>query len=227
MFSIIDVPFEINASQLIEDFNIKIEADRAKDFEDFVKKVKRAGKPKAMFKDSFIESKGKDTVNFDGITFNSRTLRKNLDSIKRIFPFIVTCGREIDDIEIYPGDSEKLTWMNYLKGAIIMSGIRYLTAYITAKYKIPKLSYMGPGQGDSSVWPHEQVIELYSIFDNAEELIGVRLTESRLLTPLASAVAIFFPTEVDFDGCQLCHNETCEFRKAPFNKELWGSIEKD
>ncbi len=226
MFSIVDVPFDIHTVQLIEDFNVKISTDRIDDFENLIKDVKRICKPKAMVKASFIESKGKDTVDFDGRTFTSRILRKNLDSIERVFPFIVTCGTEIDDVEIDPDDSEKLMWMNYLKGALIKSGIQYLTAHITAKYKIPKLSYMGPGQGDSSVWPHEQIINLYSIFDNAEKRIGVRLTESLLLIPLASAVAIFFPTEVDFNACQLCHNETCDFRKAPFDSELWESIEK-
>ncbi len=224
MAVLIEIPFDLNARLLSEQFGLQASLDRVRELEDLIEEVRRIGKPKALYKVSFIEEKGEDTVKFDGVTFTSRALRKNLDKIERVFPFIVTGGAEIDAIEIGQGDSEKAMWLGCIKGAIVMASIQFLTEHITKKYRVSKLSFMGPGQGDPPIWPYEQLRELYSICGDVEELIGVRLTESLLMIPSASAAAIFFPTEVDFQGCQLCHNETCGFRLAPFDKRLWESI---
>jgi hypothetical protein len=224
MASFIEIPFDLNTSLLLEHFSIKPGTDRAKELEDLAKEVRTIAKPKALYKVSFIEEKGEDTIKLDGVTFTSRTLRKNLDKIERVFPFIFTCGAEIDDIETGQGDSEKTKWISYLKTTLARASIQFLRDHLAKVYRVSKLSYMGPGQADSTVWPFEQLRELYSIFGDAEGLIGVRLTESLLMIPYASAAGIFFPTEVDFQACQLCHSETCSFRKAPFNRELWESI---
>jgi len=224
MATFTEIPLDLNASLLSEQFGLQPSIDRAKELEDLIEEVGRIGRPKALYKVSFIEAKGEDTVTFDGVTFTSRALRKNLDKIERVFPFIVTGGAEIDAIEIDQGDSEKGKWLGCIKGAIVMASIQFLTEHITKRYGVSKLSFMGPGQGDPPIWPYEQLRELYSICGAVEELIGVRLTESLLMTPSASAAAIFFPTEVDFQGCQLCQNETCSSRIAPFDKRLWESI---
>jgi len=227
MGSFTEIPFDLSTNLLFERFGIQAGKDRVEELEGLIGEVKRIGKPKALYKVSFIEAKGDDTVKFDGVTFRSRTLRKNLDEIERVFPFVVTCGTEIDGIDIGQGDPEKEEWINGIKGALVMASIYFLMDRIAEKYKLPKLSYMGPGQGDASMWPYEQLRELYSIYGNAEALIGVRLTASLLMEPLASAAGIFFPAEVDFQACQLCHREVCDFRKAPFDKDLWASIHQD
>ena len=49
-----------------------------------------------MFKVSYIEDRGHDFVVIDGIKFTSRVLRINLEETYRVFPYIVTCGTEID-----------------------------------------------------------------------------------------------------------------------------------
>lgn len=224
MDSFTEIPFNLSTRLLFEWFGIQASKDRVEELEDIIGEVKRIGKPKALYKVSFIEAKGDDTVKFDGVTFRSRTLRKNLDEIERVFPFMVTCGIEIDGIDTGQGDSEKEKWINGIKGALVMASIYFLMDHIAEKYKLPKLSYMGPGQGDASMWPYEQLWELYSICGNTEELIGVSLTESLIMEPLASAAGMFFPAEVDFQSCRLCHREACDFRKAPFDKDLWASI---
>ena len=224
MIALTEIPFDLNTSQLFEHFGIQPGTDLARGLEDLVEEVRTIGKPKALYKVSFIEEKGEDTIKLDGVTFTSRALRKSLDKIERVFPFIVTGGPEIDDIEVGQGDSEKGKWLGYIKGTIVMACIQFLTEHIARMYGVSKLAFMGPGQGDPPIWPYEQLRELFSICGDVEDLIGVRLTESLLMTPSASAAAICFPTEVDFHGCQLCHNESCSSRLAPFDKGLWESI---
>jgi hypothetical protein len=227
MISLTDIPFALNMDQLFEQLRIKPGTSRAKEFEDLARKVQETGKPKALYKVSFIDEKGEDTVTLDGVTFKSLALRKNLDSVGRVFPYIATCGTEIDDIEVGQGNAHKKIWLSFLKGSLLQTGLEHLREHLAKRYRIPKLATMNPGSGDASVWPFEQQRELFSILGDVEKLIGVRLTKSLVIVPDMSVSGILFPTETDFQSCQLCHRENCHFRRAPFDKELWESMNKE
>ena len=222
-----EIPFAFNTNQLFEYFKIKPGSDRAKIFEDLVNEVRKIAKPKALYKEFFIEKKGEDTITIDSVTFTSLALRKNLESIVRVFPYVATCGIEIDDIEVGQGDFQKKMWISYLKGELLKASMRFLREQLAKRYKMSSLSSMNPGSGDASVWPFEQQKDLFTICGNVEELIGVRLTKSLALQPDMSVAGIFFPTEVDFQSCQLCHRENCHLRRASFNRELWDSINQN
>jgi hypothetical protein len=227
MVSFTEIPFALNTNQLFEYLRIEPGTDRAKEFEDLVNEVRKIGKPKALYKASFIDEKGEETITLDGVTFTSLALRKNLDSIERVFPYVATCGTEIDDIEIGQGDLQKKIWISFLKGSLLQASMQFLREHLTKRYGVSNLSSMNPGSGDASVWPFEQQRELFSMCGDVEELIGVRLTKSMVLVPDMSVAGILFPTEADFQSCQLCHRENCRFRRAPFDRELWESINQN
>ena len=227
MISFTDIPFALNTNQLFEYLRVKPGTDRAKEFEDLVGEVRQIGKPKALYKVSFIDEKGEDTITLDGVTFTSLALRKNLDSIERVFPYIATCGTEIDDIEIEQGDFRKRLWISFLKANLLEISIQHLREQLDKRYKVSELATMNPGSGDASVWPVEQQRDLFSIFGDVEKLIGVRSRKSLVIVPDMSVSGILFPTETDFQSCQLCHRENCRFRRAPFDRELWESISQN
>ncbi len=77
---------------------------------------------------------------------------------------------------------------------------------------------MNPGSLED--WPITQQKQLFSIFGNVEDLIGVKLTDSFLMIPRKSVSGIYFPTEVMFYSCQLCQRKNCEERQAPYDKSL-------
>jgi hypothetical protein len=224
MISFTDIPFALDAGQLMGSLRITPGTDRGEEFEEIVGEVREIAKPKALYRVSFIDEKGEDTVTLDGITFTSRALRKNLDSIERVFPYVATCGSEIDGIDPGPGDYRKKLWISFLKATLLERSIQYLGEQLERRYRVSKLSAMNPGSGDASVWPIEQQRELFSLFGDVEKHIGVRLTESLVMVPDMSVSGILFPTETDFQSCQLCHREDCRFRKAAFDRELWDSI---
>ena len=224
MVSLTDIPFTFNMNLLFGTLHITRNTDRAKEFEDLIDKVQAIAKPKALYKVSFIDEKGVDSVTIDGVRFTSRALRKNLDPIERVFPYIATCGTEMDDIKIEPGNIQKKMWISFLKSHLLQTSIFYLAGHLTQRYRVTHLSSMNPGSGDASVWPLEQEKELFSMCGNVEKLIGVKLTKSLVLVPDMSVAGIFFPTETNFESCQLCHREKCYLRRAPFDKELWESI---
>ncbi len=52
---------------------------------------------RAAFKVSYIEEKLEDAVIVDGIRFESRVLRKNLEDLGRVFPYVVTIGNGLEN----------------------------------------------------------------------------------------------------------------------------------
>jgi len=39
-----------------------------------------------------------------------------------------------------------------------------------------------------------------------------------------SVSGIVFPTETEFESCQVCHREDCPGRKAPFDETVWQAV---
>ena len=219
-----DIPFKLDINDLLKQNHIKEGSDYAVEFQNLVDMAEKTGKPKVLFKECFINKKGIDTVSIDRIAFRSHVLRKNLDSIERVFAYVVTCGKEVDGIEIPQGDFLREYWLDTIKQELLDFSRKYLDDYLSQQYNIEETASMQPGSGDISVWPIEQQKELFSLFGDVEKLIGVRLTDSFLMLPVKSISGIIFPSRIDFKSCQLCYRKKCSRRKTPFNKDLWKSM---
>ena len=48
--------------------------------------------PKVVFKTGYIDEKLSDGIILDGVRFTSTVLRKQLDGIERVFPYVMTIG---------------------------------------------------------------------------------------------------------------------------------------
>lgn len=222
-----DIPFRLDIDTLLKTNHVEEGTDDATEFHSLVDAVGKIGKPKVIFKECFIDKKGTDTISIGATTFRSHVLRRKLDTVERVFAYVATCGREVDGIEIPQEDFLQKYWLDTIKQTLLGFSRGYLNEHILRKYKVGKTASIQPGSGDTTVWPIEQQKELFAIFGDVEELIGVRLTDSFLMLPNKSVSGIIFPTEIDFKSCQLCHRENCQGRSAPFDKDLWESMQDD
>lgn len=213
------IPVQFDLEEMLKKWHLDRENEKSKDFQELVKQASDIARPKAIYAVSYVENKNGDTVNIDGIRFTSRVLRVNLDKIGRVFSFVVTCGTELDEIDT-ANNFLTLYWLDEIKSIVLDAGIDYLYEHIERQYKPGQMSQMNPGSGDVDVWPIEQQKELFSIFGNVEDLIGVHLTESYLMTPDKTVSGIYFPTEITFESCQLCQREVCSERGALYDPDL-------
>ena len=193
--------------------------------QELVEVARSIAKPKAVYKVSYVDDKDGDTVTIDGVRFTSRVLRINLDQVERVFPYIATCGTELEEIAVPSSDVMKSFCFDAIKTMVLRSAITYFSNRLTKRYALGKVSHMNPGSLES--WLLTQQKELFSLFGNAEELIGVRLTKSCVMFPLKSSSGIYFPTEVKFESCQLCPREKCIGRRAPYDPELAKRYRED
>jgi len=221
-----EIPFSLDVAALQQRLRIRPGSEDATEFARMVDTARRAARPKALYKESYVEHTGEDSVTLDGVTFTSRTLRMNLDGVHRVFPYVATCGRELDEMGLDGADPFRQYWLDTIKAALLSASLQYLKSHIDRTRALGKTSTMSPGAGDVGVWPIEQQRELFSLFGNVKDLIGVELTDSFLMIPNKSVSGIRFPTEVDFRSCQLCRRENCPSRSAPFDPALWESVRR-
>ena len=186
--------------------------------QELVEVTRSIAKPKVVYKVSYVDDKDGDTVTIDGVKFTSRVLRINLDQVERVFPYIATCGTELEEVAIPSRDLMKSFCFDAIKTIVLRLAVDYVSNRLIEYYALGKMSHMNPGSLES--WPITQQKELFSLFGNAEELIGVRLTKSCVMFPLKSVSGIYFPTEIEFASCQLCLREKCIGRRAPYDPEL-------
>lgn len=220
-----NIPFELDTESLGAKLHLQKGSDDAKELDALVETIRPHIRPKAVYIESYIEARGEDTVTIDGVTFTSRVLRANLESVERVFPFIATCGRGIDELDLTSGDFIKQFWIDTIKETALRSMVTYLNEHVNRRYALKKSSSMSPGSGDVGTWTIEQQKNLFTLFGNVSELIGVELTDSFLMIPNKSVSGIRFPTEIDFRTCQVCHRENCSSRSAPFDSSLWETYQ--
>jgi hypothetical protein len=178
--------------------------------------------PKAVCDVLYAESREGDSIVFDRVTFTSKVLTENLKDIHRVFPYIATCGTELED---FPGKAEDPLleyWIDTVKEMALHAAIETVRNWVETTYEIKQVSSMNPGSADAHVWPIRQQREMFSVFGNVEEIIGVKLTESHLMIPNKSVSGIYFPTDRAFINCTLCHREACPNRRAPFKGTVHG-----
>ncbi len=221
------IPFAFNLAELMKKVRVEPDSADGHDFKELVEKARGIASPKVLYKDCFIEVKGEETIIIEGITFTSRTLRVNTGNIDRVFPFVCTCGMEMEKKPFSNDDLLREYWWDTLKEALLRTGIAYFVEHLQGRYLIDRSSAMAPGSGDADVWPIQQQKELFSLLDGVTKLIGVVLTDSFLMVPNKTISGIRFPAERDFRTCQVCHREVCPNRSALFDEALWRSLQHD
>ena len=225
MEALTHIPFELDLLTLMRRVHVAPDADDAAAFASLVSRAREVARPKALFAEAFIAARGENTVQIDGITFTSRLLRQNLDRVERVFPYVATCGRELDTVELPRGDVLTAFWWDTIKAAVLGAARAHLHAHLAQRFRLGKTATMSPGSGDVDTWPIEQQRELFALLGGVRPHIGVELTESCLMIPNKTVSGIVFPTEKDFRTCQVCHREICPNRSAPFDEALWRSLQ--
>ncbi|MEW6622933.1 MAG: vitamin B12 dependent methionine synthase [Bacillota bacterium] len=213
-----EMNFKIDIEELLKTLHIRPGSEHEKRVELLVQDAELIARPKALYRAAYIDDKGDNFVIIDGIKFKSRVLRVNLDSVNRVFPYIATSGREIEEwSETLEGMLEKY-WADVIKEKALRAAIMTLESHLVNTFKLGHISKMNPGSLKD--WPISEQKNLFKLLKDEQDLIGVELKDSFLMSPIKTVSGIYFPTEVSFVNCQLCPREGCPARKAPFEKEL-------
>ena len=177
-------------------------------------------RPRAVFMALAPEILDEETTTIGGTVFKSGLLSRHLSGLSLAFPYVATCGRELAEwtsgltgLEQYMADEAMLL--------ALRQGVRQLEGHITAGYGLKQVSAMNPGSLPRE-WPITEQRPLFGLLGELPEQIGVTLMPSLLMNPGKSVSGIFFETSEKYHNCQLCPNESCPARKAPYQGEAHG-----
>lgn len=214
-----EIPFSIDPEQLAESLKIPQNSNQMDRFKSLIKEAQAVGKPKAFYKVAYIQEKKEDRVLVDGITFASRVLRVNLEKAHRIFPYIATCGKELEEWSKKFEDLLDKYLVDAIKEKALRLALDFLSNDLIKRFQPGKISRMNPGALPD--WPLTEQRPLFALLGEGPEAIGVRLNESFLMIPIKSVSGIWFPTEESFESCRLCARENCPGRRAAYVPGLY------
>ena len=75
-----DIPFKLNTDSILARLHLKKKSDDAEELNALVETIRPLMRPKAVYRVSYVEDRGEDSVTIDCITFTSRVYA--LTSIK-------------------------------------------------------------------------------------------------------------------------------------------------
>jgi hypothetical protein len=217
-----NIPVKLDADELVKGLRIRRNVEYIRDkLGSLIETIVPMMNPKALYSVSFVDKIEGDRVTIGNTVFTSKVVRMNLEPVGRVFPYIVTAGSELDAVELSKGQSAML--LDQVKTVVVSKAFQYLKTHLAEKYGIKKLSSVSPGRLDE--WPITQQRELFSLFGNNVDRIGVRLTQTCLMVPVKTVSGLLFPSEAGFESCELCSREKCVGRRAAYDPkqvEIFG-----
>ncbi len=175
--------------------------------------------PKSLVATEFIEKRvqeGSERVLHVGTSVFRGKVLLELDTVHRLFPYIATCGNEMETYDTASLDMLAPFWLDTLK-TMALGAVRLRTvAYIKETYGIEKVSSVNPGSGNVDIWPIQELGGIFNLLDQGSP-IGVQLTPSSLMVPNKTISGIFYESDTNFTSCRYCERENCPGRKEPFS----------
>jgi hypothetical protein len=214
-----NIPFNPEIPPILKKLHIKEGSQDAIEFLQLLEDAKAIANPKVLYKLSSIDSRDEKQVIIDGVKLTSRILTVNLENTHRVFPFVATCGIELEEFSNRIEDVFIGYWAESIKELALMVALEAMETQLRKYIPTGHISAMSPGSLED--WPIKEQVALFSILGNTQEKIGVKLTESFLMIPTKSVSGIHFMVDNSFESCQLCPRDNCPNRRAPYNESLY------
>jgi len=213
-----DISFRGDRQSLMSVLRVRENSSQERDLMHLLDGAEAVGKPKAACLEADIDEIGENTVVLDGIEFRSKLLSKNLSGAWRVFPFIATCGIELERWSKDYHDFLYQYWADAIKLQALHQALAALSARIDGYALQGQRSMMNPGSLED--WPIEEQGSLFRLFGDTAGTIGVTLSDSFLMNPTKSISGIIYHSDTQFINCRLCSREKCETRRAPYDEHL-------
>lgn len=214
------IPLRLDPAEVFKRVRMEESSPDARTVCKLIRSAEVLGVPKALYRPGYIQARTEDTVTIDGIPFKSRVLRINTDQAHQVFAYLATCGTELEVWARSLDDMLERYWADAIMELALRQAIHFLNEQLGRVVVFEKTSAMNPGS--LADWPIQQQRPLFDLVGPASGAIGIRLTDSLLMTPAKSVSGIRFATEVHFENCELCPRKECPGRRAPHDKELYA-----
>ncbi len=209
------IPLSLSAADAATAVRVRPGTAAYEDLEQLLQQALAVARPKAVYATALVTGRGDDFLELDDIPLESRLMPRNLAKVHRAFPYVVTCGTEIDDFGRGLDDMVQVWWLDTIKELMLAQANDYLNRHLTEVVGLGQFSVMNPGSLPD--WPLSEQPKLFALIGDVEALIGVQLTDSCLMLPTKTLSGLAFQSEDDYQECRLCNRKACTGRRVPFD----------
>ena len=210
---ILKVPFTFNRAE----FNKRVKIELYQGMEDEIEAILSIAKPlltpKVLYGEFDVIHRD-DHIEISDQKFYDPKLLNRVSDVKKIYPYLVTCGTELDNEDSLKGDMLADFWLDALKQMGMDRAFNYVRTHIKTSSNIDKLYSINPGSDTCGEgWNIEDQKILFKIFGSNAADIGVTLNTSYLMSPNKTVSGFMFKSDKDFVSCQECKNINCSNRR--------------
>jgi len=212
------IEFDPALTRVFKKLHVKPETRYEDLVRDMVENAVRIARPKAMYGVAGVDEKSETGVVIEGIMMQSHVMAVNLKEVNRVFPYIVSSGRELFDWKMGFEDMLDSYYADEISQMALRAAEKHLLDHLKSTYKLGRTASMNPGSLED--WPITEQRKLFDLLGDPMTAIGVELLDSMLMLPNQTVSGIRFVSEEGFSNCELCPRESCPHRRTPYNPEL-------
>ena len=209
------IPCEPDPAEFFRAVDLSPDADLSAEAAELYQEAITIAHPKAVYRIAFIDEKRAGSALVNGVELSSHILRVNLDPIERLFPFIATCGMELETWSHSKTDPLSRFWADTIKELFLRQAYSYCAEHMKTNHNPGKTITMTPGSLED--WPIQEQKKIFSLLAEEARIIDVSLNDSFLMIPTKSLAGVWIPSEKDFVNCKLCPRENCSGRQAEYD----------
>ncbi len=211
-------PFRLDVGAILHPTTIPLDDAVADSARTLVGQAESVARPRAFLRAARVDRLGDDgAVVVGGVRLVSHLLQRQLEGNAVVYPFLATCGRELDAwaAAIDPSDLLGRYFAEVIKEHAVQQAVAAALDRLQPALDGQAVGIMNPGSLED--WPLTEQASLFRLFEGQDRELGVTLTESSLMVPTKSVSGLAFASATGFVPCQLCSRPDCPGRRAPYN----------
>ena len=212
---------EVTKEDVLRKFGMPPDHKLGPDIEKAIEEVKPIANAKLLYGEAKIEARTDDTVTIGGVLFEGKDLADALKDVDTVYPYICTCGRELNDYAMNCKDMVRMLYYDYIAHFYLLQSSVELSKVVDNKLGT-RSTCMTPGS-----FEHWEISQNYPIFKllNYGKGTDIDLSTSYIMYPAKSVAGLCFKTADCAKQCSLCLkndcvNRVCEFKKEDYENTL-------
>jgi len=204
-----DIKVEFDFAQLASCLCVTSDMPEYLEFELLLEAIKPHATPAVLLSEAAVIDKTPDKIISSLGEFNCSLLAELAGKSERLFPFIVSCGKSMDEFGTDIFDPLQRYWIDFLKEYAMEQAFKKIKFEVAEKCPDKKITSLIPT--DDTVWKIEGLKEIFNAFPaRAVKQTGVELTKYLHMIPTKTRAGVFFPSHKEVDLCSLCSMKKCK-----------------
>lgn len=186
-----EIPFKIDVTKLNEDLKISKRLKIDDLISELINESEKIARPKGIYTEVQCKvNKEQGEIYILDKVFKSKILASSIKNEAEVFPYIITCGMEIEKWSQDMDDIMKQYVVDGIKAQILFEATEFISRKIKESKNIKELTYHIPGYLDD--WSLYEQSDLFALFGEKPEDIEVSLSHSSLMKPTKSVSGIYY-----------------------------------